>query len=105
MAIVEFTIVPIGTESTSLSCYVADLYKVLEQKTDIKFQMNSMSTTIEGPLHRLLEIVEELHEIPFQAGAKRVSTSIKIDDRRDKEGSSEQKLQSVKNQLAKSSIL
>lgn len=57
MVIVEFTIVPIGTGSTSLSCYVADLYKVLEQKTDINFQMNSMSTTIEGPSAKGLDRV------------------------------------------------
>lgn len=43
-----------------------------------------------------------MHEVLFDNGAMRVSTSITIDDRRDKKGTMEQKLQSVdekKNKL------
>jgi uncharacterized protein (TIGR00106 family) len=105
MAIVEVTIIPIGTGSTSLSSYVADLQRELERQTGIQYQMTSMSTIIEGPLDRLFEVIRILHEIPYSYGAGRVSTSIKIDDRRDKEGSIAQKMKSVSDKLTEPEIL
>ncbi|MGG1518807.1 MTH1187 family thiamine-binding protein [Paenibacillus oryzisoli] len=99
MAIAEITIIPIGTQSTSLSSYVADLHKELERHTDIAFQMTPMSTILEGPLDRLLEVIRTVHEVPFTNGAERVSTSIKIDDRRDKDASMQQKMDSVARKL------
>ncbi|KRF04550.1 hypothetical protein ASG89_22170 [Paenibacillus sp. Soil766] len=99
MAIAEFTIIPIGTATTSLSSYVADLHKELERHPDIRFQMTPMGTILEGPLDRLFEVIRAVHEVPFLHGAARVSTSIKIDDRRDKPASMEQKMQSVADKL------
>ncbi len=58
-----------------------------------------MSTCIEGDLDVILEAVRQMHEVPFENGAQRVSTSIKIDDRRDKEGTMEQKINAVKEKL------
>jgi len=49
MAIAEVTVIPIGTGSTSLSAYVAELHRVLEKQTGITFTLTSMSTIIEGP--------------------------------------------------------
>jgi uncharacterized protein (TIGR00106 family) len=96
MPIVELTIIPIGTSSTSLSGYVADLVKVLQQAPEpIHYELTAMSTIIEGSLTDLFAIVQRLHEVPFLNGAARVSTSIKIDDRRDTASSIEQKLNSV----------
>ena len=99
MAIAEVTIIPIGTGSTSLSPYVADLQRVLQKQEGIQYTLTSMSTIIEGPLERVWQVIAELHEAPFMSGAQRVSTSVKIDDRRDKESSSEQKLRSVREKL------
>jgi uncharacterized protein (TIGR00106 family) len=100
MAIIEITIVPIGTATTSLSQYVADIQEVLSHvKQPIKYQMTPMSTIIEGKLEDLLQVIRKLHEVPFINGAERVSTSIKIDDRRDKHGSMEQKMKSVAAKL------
>lgn len=99
MAIVDLVIVPLGTGSTSLSKYVAGCHKVLEGYPNIKWQLNPSSTTLEGELSVLIEAILQMHEIPFDNGALRVSTSIKIDDRRDKVGSMEQKVKSVKEKL------
>lgn len=104
MAIAEITIIPIGTGSTSLSRYVADIQRELEQQTGIQYEMTSMSTIIEGPMERLFEVILALHEVPFNEGAQRVSTSIKIDDRRDKEGSIAQKMKSVADKLVQPEI-
>lgn len=98
MAIVEVAVVPLGTGSTSLSQYVADCYKVLKQ-SGLKHQLTPMGTIIEGDLDDILKLVRKLHEVPFAAGALRVSTTIKIDDRRDKNSSMEQKIRSVEKRL------
>jgi uncharacterized protein (TIGR00106 family) len=95
--IVEVTVVPLGTGSTSLSQYVADVENVLKKYTDLKFELTPMSTVIEGDLERILIAVREMHETPFKKGAMRVSTRISIDDRRDKEASMKSKIDSVKN--------
>jgi len=99
MAIVEVTVIPVGTGSTSLSSYVAELQRVLEKQEGITYTLTSMSTIIEGQLDDIFTAIRAIHEAPFQSGAMRVSTSIKIDDRRDKESSSEQKLRSVREKL------
>ncbi|MCR8658986.1 MTH1187 family thiamine-binding protein [Paenibacillus endoradicis] len=99
MAIAEVTVIPIGTASTSLSSYVADLQRVLEQQSNIQYTLTSMSTIIEGSLDDIFIAIRAIHEAPFQTDAQRVSTSIKIDDRRDKASSSAQKLRSVQEKL------
>lgn len=99
MAIAEVTVIPIGTGSTSLSLYVAELQHVLKEQRGIKFTLTSMSTIIEGSLDDVFSAIRAIHEAPFQSDAQRVSTSIKIDDRRDQESSSEQKLRSVQDKL------
>ncbi|GAB6158126.1 MTH1187 family thiamine-binding protein [Desulfotomaculum varum] len=99
MAIVEVTVIPLGTGSTGLSSYVAGCLQVLEQATDIKYQLTPMGTVMEGELPRLLELVSQMHEQPFLAGAARVSTTIRIDDRRDKPGTMQGKVASVTGKL------
>lgn len=99
MAIVEVTIAPFGTGSTSLSKYVAGCHKVLEQEKDLRYQLTPMGTIIEGDLDRILEVIRKMHEVPFQQGAMRVSTLIRIDDRRDKKATMEGKIASVISRL------
>ncbi|MNW25857.1 hypothetical protein D3C74_26130 [compost metagenome] len=100
MAIAEVTVIPIGTGTTSLSDYVADMQRVLATQKGISYELTSMSTIIEGSLDDVFTAIAALHEAPFQAGAGRVSTSVKIDDRRDKESSRSLKLQSVTSKLS-----
>lgn len=99
MAIAEVTVIPIGTATTSLSSYVAEMQRVLKQQDGISYELTSMSTIIEGELNMIWQAIEALHEAPFLSGAQRVSTSVKIDDRRDQVSSSKQKIQSVQEKL------
>lgn len=100
MAIVEVTIIPLGTASPSVSQYVAGCHKVLKQVTDLKYQLTPMSTIIEGDLGRILEVVRQMHETPYQEGAQRVSTTIRIDDRRDKELTMVGKIKAVEDKVS-----
>ncbi|MBO9597664.1 MAG: MTH1187 family thiamine-binding protein [Cohnella sp.] len=100
MAIVQVTIVPLGTGSTSVGDYVAAVHRVLEQEGGrVKYELTPMSTVIEGDLDDLIAVVRRMHEVPFENGAMRVSTTITIDDRRDKVGTMEQKLRSVQEKI------
>jgi len=94
VAIAELSIVPIGTGSTSLSSYVAACLEVLED-SGLTHEVHGMGTIIEGDLRELFEVILKMHEVPFKAGALRVLTSIKIDDRRDKEASARSKVEAV----------
>lgn len=99
MAIVEVTIAPLGTPGTSLSRYVANCHRVLAEANDLKYELNPMGTVIEGNLDRILSVIREMHEVPFGEGAQRVSTLIRIDDRRDKAATMADKIQAVKEKL------
>ena len=98
MAIVDVTVIPIGTTTPSVSEYVADIQQVLKKFEDegkITYKLTPMNTIIEGELPILFEVITAIHEAPFQKGIKRVATSIRIDDRRDKKTTMEGKLESV----------
>lgn len=85
LAVVEVTVVPIGTQTSSLSEYVSGCVTVLKETMGVTYQLTPMATIIEGELNQVLEVVRRMHEQPFAKGIGRVVTTIRIDDRRDKE--------------------
>lgn len=99
MAIIEVTIIPIGTGSTSVSQYVAECHKIIDGVEQVKTQLTPMGSILEGDLDTILTLARKMHEVPFDNGAMRVNTIIRIDDRRDKAASMEQKLHSVQSKL------
>lgn len=99
MAVVDVTIVPVGTASASLSEYVAGCVEVLQGAQGITFQLTPMATVIEGELSRVLEVITLMHEQPFLKGAARVVTTIRIDDRRDKKLTAAGKVAAVQSRL------
>lgn len=96
MAIAEVTIFPVGTGTTSLSRYVAEAVKVLQNEKEVSSTPTAMGTIIEGDLNRIWEVVKRMHEAVVDAGALRVETIVRIDDRRDKPSSSRSKLESLR---------
>ena len=100
MAVMEISVVPIGTKSPSLSRYVAEVLKILEREPDIKYQLTSMGTIIEADSsEKLLSVAGKMHSIPFSDEIKRVVTTIKLDERKDKELTMEGKVKSVEEKL------
>ena len=82
MAFMQITIVPVGTGTTSVGNYVADIENFLRDK-GIEHTLHDMGTIVTGTPEELFKLAEELHNLPFTKGAQRVVTSITIDDRRD----------------------
>lgn len=101
MAILDISVVPIGTEGTSLSPYVAECVKVLKSEKKVKHELTAMGSNLEGDLKDLFRVVMKMHEAPFKKGAKRVLTTIRLDDRRDKKGTMEGKIRAVEVKLKK----
>ena len=103
MAIVRVSIVPIGTQTPSVSEYVTYAVKALDLQKDLKYQLTPMGTIIEGDLDRVLGVIRQMHESVFGGEVQRVLTSINIDDRRDKLAKMEEKVSSVQDKLKRSS--
>lgn len=83
MIISQLSIAPVGA-GTSLNKYVKRALDSL-RKNNVNFEVNDMATVIETEdLETLFKVVQEAHNAVIKAGAKRVITEIKIDDRRDK---------------------
>jgi uncharacterized protein (TIGR00106 family) len=99
MAIIDISVVPVGTSTPSVSQYVAGAVGLLQNEPGIKFQLTPMNTIIEGNLGHLLALAQKMHESAFNAGIKRVVTTIRIDDRRDKPLTMVGKIEAVKEKL------
>src|SRR4030043_1123332 len=82
MAVMEISVVPLG-KGSSVSSYVADCIRVLK-KEKMPVELTAMGTNVEGSLKNLIAVALKMHQVPFNKGAQRVVTTIKIDDRRDK---------------------
>jgi len=99
MIIAEITVIPIGTETPGVGLYVARAVKEL-RKLGLNPQVTAMSTIFEAEeISIILEAFRAVHESVFAQGAQRVVTTLTIDERRDKEGSRQQKIRSVTSVL------
>ena len=98
MAVAEISIVPVGTDSASISTYVATAVKLV-QASGLKYELSSMATNLEGDLDSILDIFRKMHESAFEHGAVRVLTALKIDDRRDKDLTIESKKAAVREKI------
>jgi len=87
-----------GAGTTSLSGYVAEVEKKLKD-FDLKTLLTPVGTILEGDLDVVLQAVRAAHEVPFSQGALRVGTTLRIDERRDKEITMEGKVRSVEEKL------
>jgi uncharacterized protein (TIGR00106 family) len=98
MAIMAISVVPIGTGSTSISSFVAECVKIVD-KHGLKYEVTSMGTEVEGAVGDLLALAAQMHRAPFSQGADRVLTTIRLDERRDKESRIAEKKASILKRL------
>lgn len=98
MPIAQLTVVPLGTGDSSLSGAVAAVVAAI-RATGIKHRLTPMATVLEGSLEEIFTAVRAAHEAGFAAGSGRVSTSLTIDDRRDKPTSMEHKVAAVETKM------
>ena len=83
MAIAAVSITPIG-EGVSVSRFVAATQEVVHGQDRLRYRLDPMFTTLEGELADIYALIQAMLVGVFAAGARRVSTVIKTDDRRDR---------------------
>jgi len=76
MAIVQVSIVPLGTKTTSISNYVAQALRVLQNQKSVSYKLTPMGTVLEGDLDKVLSMVRQMHESVFGEGVQRVLTIV-----------------------------
>jgi uncharacterized protein (TIGR00106 family) len=98
MALMQLTIIPLGTGSPGIGEFVAGIQRVLHEE-GVSFTLTDMGTIIEGEAGELLALAARLHEQPFARGVQRVVTQISLDDRRDRQVGLGDKIASVEQRL------
>ncbi|HBA73582.1 MAG: hypothetical protein A2X82_02250 [Geobacteraceae bacterium GWC2_55_20] len=96
--LVDLCIVPIGV-GVSLSAYIAECEKVLSH-AGLKTSLHSYGTNIEGEWEEVFAAIRKCHEKIHAMGAPRITTTIKLGTRTDRNQTMEDKVASVKNRLA-----
>ncbi len=98
MAIVAVSLSPVG-EGVSVGADVARALAVLKNQDRVRWELGAMFTTLEGELPEIFDLILAMREAIFEAGALRVGAVIKVDERRDRSVSIDDKLASVEARL------
>lgn len=102
MATADITVIALGRPSASASEHVAEIQRRLSAQDRVRFRMHAMGTSLEGTTADILAVVGELHAVPFDQGAPRVYTVLKLDERRDRPDQTlDDKVRSVEERLAR----
>ena len=99
MAMMEISVVPLGTGSASVSSYVAGAVRLVRAEPNVTYELTAMGTIVVGEVDTLLALAGKMHRSALAAGAVRVVTSLKIDERTDKPLTIEGKKRAVNDKL------
>ncbi|QXE89659.1 MTH1187 family thiamine-binding protein [Geomonas subterranea] len=94
---VDLCIVPLGV-GVSLSSYIAACEKVLND-AGLKIALHSYGTNIEGEWDDVFAAIKRCHETVHAMGAPRITSTVKLGTRTDREQSMEDKIRSVKEKM------
>ena len=95
--IVDLCVVPLGV-GVSVSEYVTACERVLRQ-SGLKTQLHAYGTNIEGEWDAVFAAVKRCHEVVHEMGAPRITTTIKLGTRTDREQTMQDKIDSVTRKL------
>ena len=95
--IVDFSVIPIGV-GVSLSAYIAECQRILE-KSGLEYQLHANGTSVEGEWDEVFSAIRGCHQRLHQMGVARISTSIRVGTRSDRDQHLEDKISSVQDKL------
>ena len=95
--ILDLCVVPIGV-GVSVSKYVAACQKIFEQ-SGLTYKMHAYGTNIEGDWDEVMAVVKRCHEEVHKMGAPRISTTIRLGTRTDRDQTMGDKMKSVEGKL------
>lgn len=95
--IVDLCVVPMGV-GVSVSQYVAACQEILED-AGLTTQLHAYGTNIEGEWDAVFTAIKKCHEHIHQMGAPRITTTVKLGTRVDRQQSMADKISSVEKKL------
>jgi uncharacterized protein (TIGR00106 family) len=98
MTVAEFSVTPIG-KGASVGTYVARCLEIVD-RSGIPYRLNAMGTVVEGEFEDLLKLIGRCHTAVAE-DCERVSTIVKIDDRKGVSGQLEAKVKAVEKRLGR----
>ncbi len=97
--IVDVCLVPMGV-GVSVSTYVAACHEVLHE-AGLEAKLHAYGTNIEGEWDEVMAAIKKCHEKVHELGAPRITTTIKLGTRNDREQTMADKVESVQAKLTK----
>lgn len=94
----DLSIIPLGV-GVSLSKFVAACERVLRD-VGLEPRLHAFGTNVEGEWDEVFAAVKRCHEVMHEMGAPRVSTTIRMGTRVDREQSLDEKVMSVTEKLS-----
>jgi uncharacterized protein (TIGR00106 family) len=95
--IVDICVVPIGV-GVSLGSYIAACEKILI-KAGLKTHLHGYGTNVEGEWDQVMGAIRDCHETLHKMGVPRISSTIRLGTRTDREQTIEDKIRSVEEKL------
>lgn len=95
---IDLCVIPLGV-GVSVSEYVTACQRVLDD-AGLSHQMHAYGTNVEGEWDEVFAAVKRCHEVVHEMGAPRVSTSMRIGTRTDREQTMQDKIDSVTTKLS-----
>jgi len=99
LATADLTVIALGRAEASASEYIAEIQRRLAVQDRVRYEMHAMGTSLEGATADILAVFGELHAVPFEMGIPRVYSILKLDERRDREQTLADKVESVRRRL------
>jgi uncharacterized protein (TIGR00106 family) len=99
LATADLTVIALGRAEASASAYIAEIQRRLAAQDRVRYEMHAMGTSLEGSTADILAVAGELHAVPFGMGIPRVYSILKLDERRDREQTLADKVDSVRRRL------
>ncbi len=95
--IADLCVVPIGV-GVSLGSYIAACEKILI-KAGLRTQLHGYGTNIEGEWEQVMQAIKECHETLHKMGVPRISSTIRLGTRVDRDQTIEDKIRSVQEKM------
>ena len=95
--IMDLCVVPVGV-GVSVSEYVVACHEVLKE-AGLQTELHAYGTNIEGEWDNVMAAVKACHEKVHEMGAPRITTTIKMGTRTDRQQTMEDKVVSVETKL------
>ena len=102
-AIVDLCVVPIGV-GLSVSKYIAECEKIIKQ-AGLKSMLHAYGTNIEGEWDDVFAAVKKCHERIHEMGAPRISSTLRIGTRTDRDQTMDDKIKSVQLKVSEDDIV